>query len=67
MSEWRTIDSAPKDGTPILYGFYWQGRFGWIVSGSYANGQHQHDADHPNAFPEQPTHWQPLPDPPKGS
>ena len=84
MSEWRTIDSAPKDGTEILL---------WTPEGIDVScwseleedGQQSmgHDAGfcglltcadpgrhmgNPEFFREavnQPTHWMPLPEPPK--
>lgn len=61
---WRTIDSAPKDGTPFLarsgnwltVGSWNKHRNGWCVSSP------SYDAYPPD---EQPTHWQPLPTPPQ--
>jgi hypothetical protein len=64
--EWRAIESAPKDGMPILafcepYGvrhLYWHQMFDsdpgmWVLVGGH------------DVF--EPTHWQPLPAPPKES
>lgn len=70
---WRTIDSAPKDGTPVfvardmgqIWGWvrgtaYWtdaRGISGWIARGI---------SDPPGELGlGEPTHWQPLPPPPK--
>ncbi len=58
MSEWQPIETAPKDGTPILvcvrlssaYAYHsvveWMDGIGWW------NG---------DVFPENITHWSPLP------
>lgn len=63
---WRPIESAPKDGTPILVSIfefnkpdgkclivpaYWDGYY-WREDGEYGHDLYQ------------PTHWQPLPPPP---
>lgn len=67
--EWKTIDSAPKDGALVLIGnpewdVVWQASFremgtagsykwqGWTRFNSYDLGLI-------------PTHWMPLPEPPK--
>jgi len=69
MSNWRTMKTAPKDGTPILgydgYNmttvFYWHpynrpgdGWWSLVEAGAYAEDSEW-----------TPTHWMPLPPPPK--
>lgn len=74
--EWRPIAEAPRDGGPILISngkwiskAYWsescqferfEEKAGWQIyqceDGFYSVG----------AEPEEPTHWMPLPSPPKG-
>lgn len=66
MSEWMTIDSAPKDGTSILvfmdgsfFEAYWT-ECGWRFPFADAHGCGccQGDSD-------QPTYWKELPEAPK--
>ena len=68
QTPWRDIESAPQDGTPILCvkqgsGFqpeilhFEDGVFGWLTDDmGFGFGCH------PN---RQPTHWMPLPEPPR--
>jgi len=56
MSEWKDISTVPKDGTSVLlyggdwvYEAYWLDVIGWYTA--------QPDGDNP-------THWQPVPEPP---
>ena len=71
MSEWLPIETAPKDGTeillvrfqelcmPALGGAYWGRRDGFDDEEGWVsrNGAMW--------FPLHPTHWIPLPEPPK--
>lgn len=67
---WQPIETAPKDGSPILLGWVGSGvseglwRDGmanyWNLSGFYFT-----DDDPLTAKPCTPTHWMPLPPPPQ--
>lgn len=79
MSEWRHIDTAPKDGSTILlalasYGEQFKGEV-WV--GYWHDGSQNYwkragwydEADRANLLTAKPTaadYWQPLPDPPEG-
>ena len=68
LSPWQPIETAPKDGTPFLAAIPWEGepweilRMGWdkiaCMFGDATYAPFIEDQ-------EQPTHWQPLPAPPK--
>lgn len=68
MSEWQPIETAPKDGTPILVYRPAASGVGYIqkVSGDYAmlhkSGKWVWACSNDAA---QPTHWMPLPELPK--
>jgi hypothetical protein len=60
---WQPIETAPKYGESILLGNadevaegFWTGKKWVLVGGDYWNVR---------AFYNQPTHWMPLPEPPK--
>lgn len=62
-AEWQPIESAPKDGTEVLCG----GKVGrmrvcWFVDGSWVFHQKYGGA---RIVLLHPTHWMPLPEPPK--
>jgi len=66
MSEWQPIETAPKDGTPILLGIagphYWPRSAWWCLDEErwvvHKGGRFSAWFDIP------PTHWMPLPSPP---
>ena len=76
MSEWKTIDSAPKDGTFVILAIP-----GWELPACCAVASWQGRGDEANWYgmfdsgltfdariydiEEQPTHWMPLPSPPE--
>lgn len=62
-SEWQPIDTAPKTGETILIGHgnsVWEDE--WSTDGYWLRCIEGGDGDHEN---EVPTHWMPLPEPPK--
>lgn len=58
MSEWQPIETAPKDGMRVLV----IGKSGYVDAGHYIEGWGWEDA---NGNIMKPTHWMPLPEPPK--
>jgi hypothetical protein len=71
MSEWHPIETAPKDGTPVIV---WDGRFRAIARYEGATEFMPWDwmalcfAEQPYpARTVNPTHWMPLPAPPVGA
>jgi len=74
MSEWRTIESAPKDGSIVLLCFkfpdglsrkyaMWTGAWRWDAD---VTSQEWRDDENGEALGN-PTHWMPLPLPPSDS
>lgn len=61
MNDWLPIQSAPKDGTLIILGWMDSVDVGSSLGGDFSPDQN----DHGSWFLTQPTHWQPMPDPPK--
>lgn len=80
--EWRTIETAPLDGTPVLlcggsYWCDWQRTVHEPAVAKWVNSEGQPDkwdkrwtiaaaeAGYTGAFYNNPTHWMPLPEPPR--
>ena len=62
MPKWKSIETAPKDGTPIL-GY----QRGWFINGGEINITTWNPIWGTWQIPSsdwRPTHWMPLPDPP---
>jgi hypothetical protein len=60
--EWQPIETAPKDGTPAL--FYERNTYDYEIHlGYYDKGSWWNNLFEPYRF--YPTHWMPLPEPPK--
>lgn len=71
--EWQPIETSPKDGTKILL----YGKYGWmiyekskvtktgILVGYFDDEQWVTVTDNPYEDIMHPTHWMPLPPPPK--
>ena len=76
MNEWQPIETAPKDGT---YFIGWNGNLAFKTSRGkyYDKWPHQEGGptfreewnayDSSSMWPWKPTHWMPLPEPPKAS
>lgn len=66
MNGWQTIETAPRDGTAILvfnddgriYQAEWDGRWRFAAAD-------QHGCGCCSGIDDRPTHWMPLPEPPK--
>ena len=76
MSDWKPIESAPKDGTQVLitggtaevcdYQATFVGAVGiafWDVTRDHWHGNEANA--HDEFYVHKPTHWMPLPEPPK--
>ena len=71
MSDWQPIETAPKDGTEVLLAIptYGVGPTFEFAVGGFFNGawfgeeDDAYDAD--EAAYQDPTHWMPLPEPPR--
>ncbi len=75
--EWQPIETAPKDGDPILIykpdermvgeytmSAYWDDdQEGWVPVGGIHRLGYRSSAT--NSYQGYPTHWMPLPEPPK--
>lgn len=75
MMEWQPIETAPKDGTKVLLA-YASGNYRvivseWMTLETLKNGKTQSRSEYwvtpwvrMDSDP-QPTHWMPIPDPPR--
>ena len=70
---WQAIETAPKDGTKILLACQEQITIGWWDTNKYAkkprpywSSIHAYLYGRTWARANQPTAWQPLPQPPEG-
>lgn len=65
-SEWRDISSAPRDGTHVLL-YYGPPASGGFMIGAWLQppGFEAHWCDGRPKFGSNPTHWMPLPVPPR--
>lgn len=68
VMKWRPIETAPKDGGALLV---WVN--GWpVTAAQYCEDGYGWDEDQPGWYDPffdvwiNPTHWMPLPEPPKG-
>lgn len=64
MGVWFTIDTAPRDGTPVIAAkesSMWPGNFPYPLTCRFINGEwcSQFGIDDWRSFDPQPTHWQP--------
>lgn len=59
--EWRLIETAPRDGTPMLV----HSRHGWIGRVRWSTEEECFEDEHTEFVrPDWLTHWMPLPPPP---
>jgi len=67
MSEWQPIASAPKDGTGILLYRRYEGKYLHLVDVGQWRKEEEGGPRWAWTYSTwEPTHWMPLPDPPKG-
>lgn len=62
MSEWQTIENAPKDGTEVLITAH--GVFAVAAYSDYAGWRDMGDIGWGGMTECAPTHWMPIPSPP---
>jgi Protein of unknown function (DUF551) len=66
MDNWQPIDTAPRDGTRILlYDRYEREQDFARFVGAWGDSPVGYWFAIPGAYRKRPTHWQPLPAPPK--
>lgn len=61
MADWQPIETAPRDANPVLAYTPFDDTCGCTRVLSYAHGAW---LSWPGPFEYEPTHWQPLPEPP---
>jgi hypothetical protein len=65
MSDWKSIETAPKDGTAMILGFWYQGRFaqymGFYDPAGWMESSRRFFPSHMQSWF---TDWHPLPAPP---
>lgn len=66
MSEWRPIEEAPKDGHRVLVsGPHADMPGAWLTIAAWYMGAWHHDLPATRALSSEPTHFMPLPEPPR--
>lgn len=60
-TEWQPIETAPRDGTEI---FACVGKYGFEATAFYSGRWNLSNDDDGYAWPYNPTHWMPIPQPP---
>ena len=63
MSNWKSIETAPKDGTWIL-GWLGHRNTGEAKTLRWTDGAYYQGFIDKNGATSRPTHWMPLPEPP---
>ncbi len=59
---WQTIDTAPKDGTYVLV---YRPNWAEAILVGYSGPNYPGEWQTAEGIPIRPTHWMPLPEPPK--
>jgi hypothetical protein len=77
MTDWKPIETAPKDGTVVIgysdkegvFPIYWSEKEYYPIGDSYTGWVNAVDFNYDDGgswrFDANPTHWQPLPNPPQ--
>ena len=64
MTDWKPIETAPKDGTEVLVWGYGQMSVAKFISGVHGEWK-VYTSDGWYGYDSFPTHWMPLPKPPE--
>jgi hypothetical protein len=75
VNEWQPIETAPKDGSDILGAWHWsytdedtgETESGWCIDKCHWVEDENSTGWRASINAARPTHWMPLPDPPKES